>query len=142
MKVCPSEVGQASWKVLDEYFKKILHTHQIKNLNRDNFKQIVFKSIHELIPIYLEHLMYCDYLLWIFQKKNEFNYKIFEKDRFQNISWKLENFDFTRNLIDWNESCTVKYNDISIGEFQLHNNRSPNKKFRFNLNNLSKIVNL
>tara|TARA_Y100000590_G_scaffold465372_1_gene637529 strand:+ start:26690 stop:27391 length:702 start_codon:yes stop_codon:yes gene_type:complete len=142
MKVCPSEVGQASWNVLNIHFKEILHINQIHSLNRDNFKKIVFNSIHNLMPIYLKHLMHCDYLLWIFQKKNEFNYEIFKKDNFKNIVWKLENFKFTKNLLTWNESCTVKYNDISIGEFQLHNNRSPNKKFRFNLKNLSKIMNL
>ena len=44
-------------------------------------------------------------------------------------------------LEDWNESNTVKYNNISIGEFQVHNNRQC-YKFRFNFKNLIKILNL
>ena len=61
--------------------------------------------------------MSCDYLLWIFQRKEIFQYLILNND-------------------------TVKYKDISIGEFQIHNNRSPSKKFRLNLKNLCELVNL
>ena len=70
MKVCPSEVGQSSWGVLNKYFREILQINNIKKLDRDNFKQIVFNSINLLMPIYLDHLLSCDYLLWIYIKKN------------------------------------------------------------------------
>ena len=141
-KVCPSEVGQSSWRVLEKYFAEILNENNINKLDVYTFKQLVFNSIDRLIPIYLNHLMYCDYLLWIFQKNYVFLYKIFQKNDLANFDWNLRNFSFTKNLNNWNESCTVKYNDISIGEFQIHNNRSPNKKFRFNLQNLCKVFNL
>ena len=141
-KVCPSEVGQSSWGVLEKYFAEILNENNINKLDVYTFKQLVFNSIDRLIPIYLNHLMYCDYLLWIFQKNYVFLYKIFQKNDLANFDWNLRNFSFTKNLNNWNESCTVKYNDISIGEFQIHNNRSPNKKFRFNLQNLCKVFNL
>jgi len=140
MKVCPSEVGQSSWSVLNKYFKEILQMNNIKNLNRDNFKQIVFSSINLLIPIYLDHLLSCDYLLWIYQKKSKFYYKIIQKSNLSRFNWNVNMFSFTKDIISWNESCTVKYNGISLGEFQLHSNRSPNKKFRFNMQNLCKIL--
>ena len=140
MKVCPSEVGQSSWNVLNEYFKEIIKINNIKNLNRDNFKLIVLNSINLLIPIYLDHLMSCDYLLWIYQIKSKFYYKIIQKNNLSNFNWDIKNFTFTKNINSWNESCTVKYNGISLGEFQLHSNRSPNKKFRFNMQNLCKIL--
>ena len=39
--------------------------------------------------------------------------------------WEKEKFTFTRQTIEkWNESNTVKYDGISIGEFQVHNNRN------------------
>jgi len=142
MKVCPSEVGQSSWVVLNNYFKEILKINNIRNLDRNNFKQIVFKSIDLLIPIYLDHLMYCDYLLWKLQKKNQFYYKILQKQNLSELNWNIRKFSFTRDIYNWNESCTVKYDNISLGEFQLHSNRSPNKKFRFNMQNLCKILNL
>ena len=140
MKVCPSEVGQSSWIVLNEYFKEILQINNIKSLDRDNFKQIVFNSINLLIPIYLHHLMSCDYLLWIYQKKSSFHYKIIQKNNLSSFNWDINKFSFTKNIGNWNESCTVKYNEISLGEFQLHRNRSPNKKFRFNMQNLCEIL--
>lgn len=140
MKVCPSEVGQSSWDVLNEYFREILKINNIKNLNRDNFKLIVLNSVNLLIPIYLDHLMSCDYLLWIYQSKSKFYYKIIQKNNLSNFNWDIKNFTFTKNINSWNESCTVKYNEISLGEFQLHANRSPNKKFRFNMQNLCKIL--
>ena len=142
MKVCPSEVGQSSWSVLNKYFREILQINNIKNLDRDNFKQIVFNSINLLIPIYLNHLLSCDYLLWIYQKKSKFYYKIIKKNSLSNFNWDIKNFSFTKNINNWNESCSVRYNEISLGEFQLHRNRSPNKKFRFNMQNLCKLMSL
>ena len=56
-----------------------------------------------------------------------------------------ECFSFTQSLENWNESNTLKYsiNDtekpISIGEFQVHKNRSC-FKFRFNIKNILKIL--
>ena len=142
MKVCPSEVGQSSWSVLNEYFREILQINNIRNLDRDNFKQIVFNSINLLIPIYLDHLLSCDYLLWIYQKNSKFYYKVIQKNNLSNFNWDIRNFTFTKDINSWNESCSVRYNEISLGEFQLHGNRSPNKKFRFNMKNLCKILNL
>ena len=141
-KVCPSEVGQSSWKVLDKYFKNILEDNGITNLNIPNFKRIVFSSIHRLMPIYINHLMSCDYLLWIFQRKEIFQYLILNNDTFSELNWDIDKFSFTQTIQTWNESCTVKYKNISIGEFQIHNNRSPSKKFRLNLKNLCELVNL
>jgi hypothetical protein len=142
MKVCPSEVGQSSWQILNIYFKEILKINNIRSLDRENFKKMVLNSIDLLIPIYLNHLMTCDYLLWIYQKKLKFNYKIIKKNNLSDFIWKFENFKFTKNMSNWNESCSIRYNEISLGEFQIHNNRSPNKKFRFNMQNLCKILNL
>ena len=80
-----------------------------------------FNSINLLIPIYLHHLMSCDYLLWIYQKKSSFHYKIIQKNNLSSFNWDINKFSFTKNIGNWNESCTVKYNEISLGEFQLEN---------------------
>ena len=140
MKVCPSEVGQSSWSVLNKYFKEILQMNNIKNLDRDNFKQIVFSSIDLIIPIYLDHLLSTRLFIMDNQKKSKFYYKIIQKINLSRFNWNVNMFSFTKDINSWNESCTVKYNGISLGEFQLHSNRSPNKKFRFNMQNLCKIL--
>ncbi len=53
--------------------------------------------------------------------------------------WDSSLFSFTKTLDTWNESCTIKYNGISIAEFQIHNNRNV-AKFRFKMKALLGII--
>ena len=101
---------------------------------------MVYKNIDKMIPIYLSHLFDTDFLLWIYERKGKIYYKIFEKNYACNKIWEKSKFSFTKsNIEDWNESNTVKYNGVTIGEFQIHKNRDC-YKFRFNLMNLVKIT--
>jgi hypothetical protein len=59
--------------------------------------------------------------------------RLYEKSHSPN--WDMKKISFTQTLASWNESCTVKYDGISIGEFQVHNNRNC-FKFRFNFSGL------
>ena len=62
------------------------------------------------------------------------------RNKIMDYEWKREKFTFTRPTIEkWNESNTVKYDGISIGEFQVHNNRNC-YKFRFNMKNLLDMI--
>ena len=86
---------------------------------------------------YIKYLFDCDYLLWIHIYKEEFEYKIL---RYENdIKFDKDKFTFTRNIYNWNESNTVKYEGVTIGEFQIHKNRNC-FKFRFDINNLINIL--
>lgn len=135
--VCPPEVGQPSSSTCYLYFKHLCDEDEI---NEISFKKMVYKNIDKMLNIYATHLFDSDYLLWIYQKKDNYFYNIFKKDYASNFEWKRENITFTKESIeDWNESNTVKYNNISIGEFQIHKNRNC-YKFRFNLANLIKIL--
>ena len=110
------------------------------SMTNEVFKEMVFVHIADLLPIYLHHLFDSDYLLWIYQDKDKFSFKIFDSAFGNKIEWKRERFSFTKsNLEEWNESNTVKYDGISIGEFQVHQHRSC-FKFRFNLENLEKLA--
>lgn len=101
---------------------------------------MVYKNIDKMLHIYATHLFDSDYLLWIYQKKDKFYYNIFNKDYAYNFVWNKEKITFTkRSIEDWNESNTVKYDGLSIGEFQVHRNRNC-YKFRFNLANLIKVI--
>ena len=86
---------------------------------------------------YLRYLFDCDYLLWIYKNRDSFKYKILSSDL--HFEFKKEKFTFTRDLDDWNESNTVKYEGITIGEFQVHKNRN-SLKFRFDMRNLIKLL--
>lgn len=135
--VCPPEVGQPSSSTCYYYFKDLCDYDEI---NEISFKEMVYKNIDKMLNIYATHLFDSDYLLWIYQKKENYFYNIFKKDYASSFEWKRENITFTKeNIEDWNESNTVKYNGISIGEFQVHKNRNC-YKFRFNLTNLIKII--
>ena len=97
------------------------------------FKSISIESIDLLINMYWQNIFECDYLLLMYNLENHAcpinNYRLFGK--YGNLpKWNKESFSFTRQLNQWNESTTLKYNGVSIGEFQVHNNRNC-LKFRF-----------
>ncbi|MFI3306931.1 MAG: hypothetical protein R3Y21_00010 [Mycoplasmatota bacterium] len=142
--VCPPEVGQPGDKTCYQYFKEYVEGD---NINKVSFKEMVYKHIHDMIPIYLYHLFKEDYLLWVYKNKRslfngmEYEFDIIEKDFGANFKWDCTLFAFSKKTIDeWNESNTVYYNGISLGEFQVHNNRNC-YKFRFNFKNLIQIIN-
>ena len=135
--VCPPEVGQPSASTCYLYFQDLCDYDEI---NEISFKEMVYKNIDKMLSIYASHLFDSDYLLWIYHKKERFYYSIFKKNYASNFKWQKDKITFTKPTIeDWNESNTVKYDDISIGEFQVHKNRNC-FKFRFNLTNLIKII--
>lgn len=61
-------------------------------------------------------------------------------DSITKFEWDREKFSYTKpTLEEWNESNTVKYDGITIGEFQVHKNRNC-FKFRFNMQNLLNLL--
>ena len=69
-------------------------------------------------------------------KESEFT--IVDRNNILPIQFNKEKITFSRNLDEWNESNTVKYEGISIAEIQLHNHRT--FKFRFIIKNLLPLV--
>lgn len=135
--VCPPEVGQPGAETCYLYFH---HLTNAPEMTDDVFKDMVLNHIAEMMPIYVEHLLDSDYLLWIYKKKQRYEYKIFNSDFAKNMVWNSNAFTFTKSTVEeWNESNTLKYNGISIGEFQVHKARSC-YKFRFNMENFEKII--
>ena len=69
-----------------------------------------------------------------------YGYDIVKKEFGKDFKWEKELFSFSQpNISTWNESNSVSYNGISLGEFQVHNNRNC-FKFRFNFENLFVIL--
>ncbi len=133
-KVCPPIIGQPSIETFKEYFANLIL--DAEHFSKESFKELVFNSIDVLMNEYLKNLFDCDYLLWIYKTRNSFEHKILSR----NLSFSFEKgkFTFTRSLENWNESNTVKYGGLTIGEFQVHTNRNC-LKFRFDMKNLLKI---
>ena len=142
--VCAPEVGQASWQVLEKYFKLLLDENNIDHLNEENYRRLVYNSIHKFVPIQLNNLFSCDYLLWIFRIKDVFQYKIINKRNVLDFDWKFKKFWSKKDLNGWikSESISFRYNNISLINVQVHNHRKPSNKFRFNMRNLCKLLEL
>lgn len=139
--VCPPEVGQPGSKTCLLYFSQFFESGT-EDVTRDLFKIMVLNNIEKLMPIYVAHLFDSDWLLWIYETKEGYKYKSISKDDIKEFIWKKEKFTFTKSTLEeWNESNTVKYDGISIGEFQVHQNRNC-YKFRFNMKNLLSILQL
>lgn len=137
--VCPPEVGQPGAETCYLYFKQFLE-NDVGIINNDNFKTMVLSKIEQIMPIYVEHLFDSDWLMWIREEKGEYTHLEINKDDIQSIVWEKSKFSFTKPTIDeWNESNTVKYDGLTIGEFQVHKNRDC-YKFRFQLENLLKLL--
>lgn len=119
--------------------KNLLDTEESRKLV---FKMISIEHIDKLINMYWKNIFDCDYLLLIYNLENHAspmsNYRLFGK--YGNLpTWDKRLFSFTRQLNNWAESSTLKYNGISIGEFQVHNNRNC-LKFRFIMKGIMKLL--
>lgn len=137
--VCPPEVGQPGEKTCSFYFKDFLPSG-LSKLTNEVFKDMVYEHIADIMPIYVEHLFDSDWLLWIYQEKTKYAFRAISRSDIKDIKWEKERFSFTKSTIEqWNESNTVKYDGLKIGEFQVHNHRSC-FKFRFHLANLLTLI--
>lgn len=137
--VCPPEVGQPGAKTCLLYFKDFLPSG-LDEVTNEEFKKMVFNHISEIMPIYVEHLFDSDWLLWIYLEKTGYNFKAISQLDIKEYRWGKEKFSFTKPTVEvWNESNTVKYDGMTIGEFQIHAHRSC-FKFRFHLANLLTLL--
>lgn len=134
-KVCPPQIGQPSVETFKKYFSDLIIDKN--NFDKEAFKKLVFEHIDILMNNYLKYLFDCNYLLWIYKEKSIYKYQILSSNI--DYTFEKEKFTFSRQLKDWTESLTVKYNGVTIGEFQVHKNRN-SLKFRFDMKNIIKIL--
>jgi len=138
-KVCPQVIGQTTFKKYKSYFKID------ENYTKAELKVYIMEHIDEILKTYLKYTFHCDIIYYFKErKKNYLQIVKYDESRLNNVEFEkgFVSFSHIKNKKDWNESSTVYYtlNDktISIGEFQVHNNRD-NIKFRWNFD---KIVEL
>jgi adenine-specific DNA-methyltransferase len=123
-KVCPQNLGQTSLKKINPEF-----------VTSSDYKQWVLSFPEEAYDIYIKNMFICDHTVYINFKSGEIYYikkqelQIFEKSR----------YTFTRDITNWNESCSMKLDGKTIAEFQVHNSRSI-VKCRFSMTNLMKFL--
>lgn len=107
------------------------------------FKCLSIQYIDVLINMYWKNMFDCDYLILFYNLENHANplsnYRIFGKKGALPV-WDKNKFSFTQTKDSWNESNTLKYCNISIGNFQVHQNRDC-FKFRFDMKGIMKLIN-
>lgn len=147
-KVAPQKIGQASSKT---WFEHLAAPLGIKNIPNDYderrriFKQTVFEKPNALLSEYWRNLFDCDYLIHFYNivdkndnPVNDVKYVVMKKTVCP--IWDISKITFTKaNISAWNESNTIKYDGVAIGEFQVHNHRD-NFKFRFNMAGLLLVL--
>ena len=145
-KVAPQNVGQPTSSTYFQHFKK-LYGNNIPSSYSERcqlFKSVSIERIDEVMSIYWDNLFHCDYLLHLYNIidncgniNNNINYIVYPY--LDSKSFEKSKFSFTQTAQSWNESNTVKYSGITIGEFQVHNNRDC-FKFRFNMDGVNKLL--
>ena len=129
-RICPQIIGQTTIKKWCEYFEidPILPVNEIKMYIADNIHKILFK--------YFQNTFHCPI---IYYYKNSKNVKILYIKLKNNIDWNKYDIIFTHIIKNknWNESTSIKINDTTIGEFQVHNHRNC-IKFRWSFMKLLK----
>lgn len=134
-KVAPRKVGQAGFDKLNYYFKDIYGSPIVC---QDDIKKLFCEKVDKALPIFFDHLLDADYILWVYQDNNRFSYHLIKGNADVGIKFEREKFSFTRDYNDWIESTTLKYENISIAEIQVHKNRS--FKFRFIMKNILPFI--
>jgi hypothetical protein len=144
-KVAPQNIGQPTaltfWSRLPHLVPAGVNVNSLTYAQSAQvFKQVAQAEIVELLGEYWRNLFDCDYTIFVYEVLDNYDnlssrpkVKLFKKA--QSPEWQRSRISFTQSAATWNESCTVKYGNISIGEFQIHANRNC-FKFRFNLNGL------
>jgi hypothetical protein len=144
-KVAPQNIGQPTsatfWSRLPHLVPEGVDILSLSYAESSKlFKQVAQSQTVSLLEEYWQNLFDCEYLVYIYDVLNRSNgltpvptAKVFRKATSPN--WNESKITFTQSLTSWKESCTVKYDQHSIGEFQIHNNRNC-FKFRFNLKGL------
>jgi len=130
-KICPQNIGQCTKQRWDKFF----NTGAKNDYDR---KVFIVNNISMLIKRYIDNTFCCDFLLWFYKENDKFCYKIIKK-KLVSLSFTEDCWTWTRSPDEWNESSTVKYSGLSLGEFQIHNHRNC-VKFRFNMKNLIQLI--
>jgi len=125
-KVCPQVIGQPSKEKFCKHFE-ITDTYDLEKI-----KHHIQENVNKMLYVYAANTFNCP-IIYYNQHKNKILFIMLKED----IEW--SNYDITfshiiKNKI-WNESSSIAIDNITIGEFQLHNHRDC-IKFRWAFENV------
>lgn len=152
-KVAPQRIGQPTAETYFNYLVSHVEGFCLKDElaeegRADNyegrahiFKKYTLEHPAEVVDMYWRNLFDCDYYIHLYNLAYRLNplgnYIVLDKAA--PPVWDATKFSFTQErVIYWNESNTLKYCGISVGEFQVHRNRNC-FKFRFNMKGVMEL---
>lgn len=119
-------IGQGSMKTLINHFNLPI------TYNRIQFKSWIMENIDAYITEQYNFLFNEPICYFI-----EDVYECYWITPIKKLNVEKKNITFTRNLENWGNSNTIKYNGISIAEIQFHSSSRINVATRFNFNSNS-----
>lgn len=155
-KVAPQIIGQPTSSTYFQFiYRRFGYNVNAELINRgmrdtyENrvylFKEFSINNICEMLSVYWQHIFECDHYVHFYDVLDRDGYISYNpkciilRNLPSNPFWDIDYISFTQTLRTWNESNVLKYYDISIGEFQAHNNRDC-LKFRFNLKGILELL--
>lgn len=126
-KVCPQVIGQPSKKKFCQHFGLDNSTITISEI-----KKHIQENIQNMLQKYFEYTYDCPIIYY-----NQHKSLVLFIKKINDIVWNDYTIEFShiKKNKEWNESTTVSIQDVSIGEFQVHNHRD-NIKFRWCFENI------
>ena len=114
-KVCPQVIGQPSRKKFCEFFAL-----DVNSASLDQIKTFIINNIAHMLPVYCTHTFDCP-ILYYNKHSNKLAFIVYKEQ----IDWSNSTIQFSHNIKNklWNESSSISINGVTIGEFQVHNNR-------------------
>lgn len=149
-KVAPQIIGQPTdstyfsimGKELNYNFDYDLKDRYDYQSRAELFKYFSITRITDVLDVYWRYMFDCDYLIHFYNIIGDCQtpqYAVFNKKAVP--KWDICKIRFSQTPESWKESCTLYYDNYSIGEFQAHRGRNC-LKFRFNMDELSKAFGL
>ena len=114
-KVCPQVIGQPSRKKFCEFFAL-----DVNSASLDQIKLYIINNIAHMLTVYCTHTFDCP-ILYYNKHSNKLAFIVYKEQ----ITWSNYAIQFSHNIKNklWNESSSISINGVTIGEFQVHNNR-------------------
>lgn len=128
-RICPQVIGQPGKKRFCQFFGLDC------SYNSEQIKEYITNNIFTLLDVYISNTF--DYPIVYY---NKYKNLLLFVTLIENINWTNYEITFTHIIKNkkWNESSCIKINNITIGEFQIHNKRD-GIKFRWYFENLIKL---
>jgi hypothetical protein len=134
-KVCPNRSGQPTASSWVKIFHDLYEPHATEDI-LTGVRYVIRNRTAMLLRTYVMDLFKTDYTLWVGVEGMGYIGELI--DRHRAFRFTQTKIGFTNETADFT-SLTIKYEGLTLGEFQIHGNRDT-IKFRFRMKNLLQVL--